>query len=383
MPQGEFIDVLSHQPVDPAKLQVFPVPEEFLSRALSREPPHLKPEDNRDTAPGGLQVDPVQLIEQKLALEIAERAAARNAASAKPTSRAEHSKQASPSEAMLAARALLEQAVNAQQLPPRDAVPDFTGTPSPVASRTPLPARRGSSQLSDKTTEPELPVSKSVRPPAVASISIHPSELAHNGIPPSANSADQTSASDEPTVLLRSRRPSAPISKKLIAATESPEQSSILTNPWLWLLGIAIIGWIMMWNHGKPTGEVTAATAGKSEATSIGSVPLIAAPGESPTISHSAVPVKETLPVKASVSAEMAAASTTAKSVSPMVQSTTASERQGLPVAREPASSEPKRSTKQTPTNSQPQSSPAPASTATQPSASSQPKKVFWLQQPE
>ncbi len=56
IPQGEFIDVLSNQPVDPSRLQVFPVPREFLSKVLASDPPHLSPEDLKDTAPRGLPV---------------------------------------------------------------------------------------------------------------------------------------------------------------------------------------------------------------------------------------------------------------------------------------------------------------------------------------
>jgi hypothetical protein len=57
IPQGEFIDVLSNQPVDPSRLQVFPVPQEFLSKVLANSPPYLNPEDLKDTAPRGLPVN--------------------------------------------------------------------------------------------------------------------------------------------------------------------------------------------------------------------------------------------------------------------------------------------------------------------------------------
>jgi hypothetical protein len=44
VPQGEFIDVLTNQPVDPGRLQVFPVPQEFLHKALANEPPRSNSE---------------------------------------------------------------------------------------------------------------------------------------------------------------------------------------------------------------------------------------------------------------------------------------------------------------------------------------------------
>ena len=54
IPRGDFIDVLTNKPVEPARLQVFPVPQEFLSQVLASEPPRLRPEDTKDTVPRGL-----------------------------------------------------------------------------------------------------------------------------------------------------------------------------------------------------------------------------------------------------------------------------------------------------------------------------------------
>jgi hypothetical protein len=62
IPQGEFIDVLSNKPVEPTRLQVFPVPQEFLEQVLANEPPHLRPDDIKDTAPYGYRVEPNQLV---------------------------------------------------------------------------------------------------------------------------------------------------------------------------------------------------------------------------------------------------------------------------------------------------------------------------------
>ena len=54
IPRGDFIDVLTNKAVEPARLQVFPVPEEFLNQVLASEPPRLRPEDIKDTVPRGL-----------------------------------------------------------------------------------------------------------------------------------------------------------------------------------------------------------------------------------------------------------------------------------------------------------------------------------------
>jgi hypothetical protein len=54
IPRGDFIDVLTHKPVEPSRLQVFPVPEEFLNQVLASPPPRLRPEDTKDTVPRGL-----------------------------------------------------------------------------------------------------------------------------------------------------------------------------------------------------------------------------------------------------------------------------------------------------------------------------------------
>ena len=62
IPQGEFIDVLSNKPVEPTRLQVFPVPQEFLEQVLANEPPHLRPDDIKDTAPYGFRVEPNQRV---------------------------------------------------------------------------------------------------------------------------------------------------------------------------------------------------------------------------------------------------------------------------------------------------------------------------------
>lgn len=54
IPRGDFIDVLTNKPVEPSRLQVFPVPEEFLNQVLASDPPRLRPEDIKDTVPRGL-----------------------------------------------------------------------------------------------------------------------------------------------------------------------------------------------------------------------------------------------------------------------------------------------------------------------------------------
>jgi hypothetical protein len=54
IPRGEFIDVVTNKPVEPSRLQVFPVPEEFLNKVHASKPPHLRPDDVKDTVPRGL-----------------------------------------------------------------------------------------------------------------------------------------------------------------------------------------------------------------------------------------------------------------------------------------------------------------------------------------
>jgi len=58
VPQGEFIDVLTNQPVDPGRLQVFPVPQEFLHKALANEPPRSNPEGARNAASPQMRSEP-------------------------------------------------------------------------------------------------------------------------------------------------------------------------------------------------------------------------------------------------------------------------------------------------------------------------------------
>ncbi len=64
IPKGEFIDVASNEPVDPARLQVFRMPQQFLDWVLASDPPHLDPDDLKDTAPHGLQVNRNKLATQ-------------------------------------------------------------------------------------------------------------------------------------------------------------------------------------------------------------------------------------------------------------------------------------------------------------------------------
>jgi hypothetical protein len=56
IPNGDFIDVVSNQPVDPARLQVFQVPQEFMEAILSTEPVQVHPDDVRDIAPRSLEL---------------------------------------------------------------------------------------------------------------------------------------------------------------------------------------------------------------------------------------------------------------------------------------------------------------------------------------
>jgi hypothetical protein len=51
VPQGDFIDVATNEPVDPARLQVFEVPKQFLDWVLRKEPPPLDPENLKDSGP--------------------------------------------------------------------------------------------------------------------------------------------------------------------------------------------------------------------------------------------------------------------------------------------------------------------------------------------
>ena len=58
VPQGEFIDVLTNQPVDPGRLQVFPVPQEFLHKALANEPPRSNSEGVTNAASPQVRSEP-------------------------------------------------------------------------------------------------------------------------------------------------------------------------------------------------------------------------------------------------------------------------------------------------------------------------------------
>ncbi len=53
IPQGEFIDVVSQKPVEPARLQVFPVPEEFLNKVHASKSVQ-RTNAVKDTVPRGL-----------------------------------------------------------------------------------------------------------------------------------------------------------------------------------------------------------------------------------------------------------------------------------------------------------------------------------------
>ena len=62
VPNVEFIDISSNKPVDPTRFQIFQLPHQFLEWVLSKEPPHLDPENLKDTGPHGIPVHPKKLV---------------------------------------------------------------------------------------------------------------------------------------------------------------------------------------------------------------------------------------------------------------------------------------------------------------------------------